>query len=125
VRRFSAFACAAIIVTVTTTLVGSTSAAAYLAAIGPKECCRTNCHRAATPTDADASRCCTVHLGVLPSALGPTSDDLQHVVATLVTMTPPPFAIVVPAAVDVPAPVVMLRGSPPGTLVAAATQLRL
>ena len=124
-RRFSAFALAAIIVTVTTSLVGSTTAAAYLAAIGPKDCCRTHCHRGETTSDADANRCCTVHLGVLPSALGPTSNDLHHVVATLVTMTPPPFAVVLPAVVTVPAPLVMLRGSPPGTLVAAATQLLL
>jgi hypothetical protein len=123
VRRFSAFGLAAIIATLTIALVSSTSAAAYLAAVGPKECCRTNCHRGQTTSDADANRCCTTHLGVLPSALGPTSNDVHQVVATIVAMTPPPFAVVLPDAVAVPASAVRLRGSPPGTLVAASTQL--
>jgi hypothetical protein len=124
VRRFSASTLAALVVTLTIAVAGSTSAAAYLTALGPKACCRTHCHRGQTTTDGDASRCCTTHLGVLPSALGPTSSDLQHMVAALVTMTAAPF-VVGPVEVAGPVPLVLLRGSPPGSLVAASTQLLL
>lgn len=122
-RRCSAPALAAVILTLTLTLVWSSTAAAYLATLGPKSCCSSTCHRGKPTSDADANRCCRTHLGVLPSALGPTAPDVQHVVATLVTVVPVPFTVVVPRLVDLLAPTVMLRGSPPGTLVAAATQL--
>ncbi len=116
-------ALAAVVATLVLTLVGATSAAAYLTALGPKDCCRSTCHRGQSTSDTDAERCCTSHLGVLPSALGPTAPDVVHVVAQLVTTTPITFEIVPTAEVGRPAPPVMLRGSPPGTLVSAHTAL--
>ena len=122
-RRFSASVLATLIVAVTFSLVASTSSAAYLRTLGPKDCCRSTCHRGQATTDTDANRCCSTHLGVLPSALGPTSNDFQHVVTTLGAVVPTPFAVVAPAVVALAPPTVMLRGSPPGSLVAAAVQL--
>lgn len=123
VQRFHSSALTAIVATIVFTLVGATSAAAYLTTLGPVECCRSTCHRGQATSPADADRCCTSHLGVLPSALGPTAPDLAHVVATLVTLVPVAIAVVPSTEVARPAPVVMLRGSPPGSLVAAHTAL--
>jgi hypothetical protein len=104
-------------------LIGSTSQALYFTSIGPKECCRSHCHRGQATSDADADRCCAVHLGVLPAALAATTPDLHHVFAAVGTVAP---AVVHAAPIDLsvgPAPNVLRRGSPPGTLVAAHTAL--
>lgn len=122
-QRLHSSALTAIVATIVFTLVGATSAAAYLTTLGPAECCRSTCHRGQPTSNTDADRCCMSHLGVLPSALGPTAPDQAHVVATLVTTVPVPIAVVPPTEVLRPAPLVMLRGSPPGTLVAAHTAL--
>ena len=78
----------AVILAIGLSLCGSTTYARYLSTIGPAECCRSHCHRGAPATDAD--RCCTVHLSVLPAALGPTAPDVQHALGAFVAWIPAP-----------------------------------
>jgi hypothetical protein len=114
---------AALVLTVGISLVGSTSYARYLSAIGPAECCKSHCHRGAVSSDADADRCCSVHLGVVPAGLGPTTPAGHLVVALHATAVPTTLTAPIVVGPTVPAIPVMLRGSPPTTLVAVATSL--
>jgi hypothetical protein len=113
---------AALVFALALSLVGSTSSALYLSSMGPKQCCKSHCPRKAR-ADADAARCCAAHLGVLPSALAKAAPDLDHAFAAVGSAAP---AVVIWAPVVVafvPAPSVLGRGSPPGSLVAAHTAL--
>ena len=112
---------AAVILAIGLSLCGSTTYARYLSTIGPAECCRSHCHRGAPATDAD--RCCTVHLSVLPAALGPTAPDVQHALGAFVAWIPAPAPSLRAAPATAPARVVTLRGSPPSTLVAVHAAL--
>ena len=120
-RRLRFSTLTALILAIGLSLVGSTTYARYLSTIGPAECCRSHCHRGAPETDAD--RCCTVHLSVLPAALGPTTSDVQHVLVASVAVLPPTVDTIVTDRVATPARVVTLRGSPPTTLVAVHAAL--
>ncbi len=123
-RRPRARILAALIFTIGVALVSSTSYARYLETIGPKECCRSHCHRGQDGTTADAERCCTVHLSVLPAALGAGTPDLHHLFTALGTTVA--TALLAPMAIDAE-PVALLRatlrGSPPTTLVALHSTL--
>ena len=121
VRRLRLSTLAALILAIGLSLVGSTTYARYLSTIGPAECCRSHCHRGAPETDAD--RCCTVHLSVLPAALGPTAPDVQHALGAFVAWIPAPVPSLLSAPATAPARVVTLRGSPPSTLVAVHAAL--
>ncbi len=112
---------AAIVLALAVSLIGSTSSALYLSSMGPKECCKSHCPR--SKADADAARCCTTHLGVLPSALAKAAPDLDHAFAAVGTAAPA-FVMTAPARVAFgPAPSVLGRASPLGSLVAAHTAL--
>ncbi len=123
VRRPRPSTLAAMILAIALSLVGSTSQALYLGSLGPKACCKSHCHRGAATTGADAERCCTTHLGVLPSALAAKAPDLQHAFAAVGIDAPAPSPLVVTVAPLAPASAVLERGSPPGSLVAAHTAL--
>ena len=111
------------ILAIALSFVGSTSHALYLGSMGPKECCKSHCHRGKATTGADAERCCATHLGVLPSGLAGKVPDLPHAFVAVGTAAPALLATA-PAPVRLaPAPTVLGRGSPPGSLVAAHTAL--
>lgn len=114
---------AALVLTIGISLVGSTSYARYLGTIGPKECCKSHCHHGANPTAADADRCCSVHLGVVPSGLGPTTPAGHLLVTMHATAVPTTLLVPIAATTSVPALPVRLRGSPPTTLLAVSTAL--
>jgi hypothetical protein len=115
---------AALVFALALALVGSTSSALYLSSMGPKQCCKSHCPLSKARADADADRCCATHLGVLPSALAKAAPDLDHAFAAVGTAAPALVVRAVPAGVAfVPAPSVLGRGSPPGSLVAAHTAL--
>ena len=123
-RRPRARILAALMLVIGVSLVGSTSYARYLETIGPRECCRSHCHRGKSTAADDAARCCTVHLSVLPAALGAGAPDLHHVFTALGAAAP--LALLAPTPVDAE-PVALLRatlrGSPPTTLVALHSTL--
>jgi hypothetical protein len=121
VRRFRLSTLMALILAIGLSLVGSTTYARYLSTIGPAECCRSHCHRGVPDTDAD--RCCTVHLSVLPAALGPTAPDVQHALGAFVAWMPAPAPSLLADPATTPARIVTLRGSPPSTLVAVHAAL--
>lgn len=103
--------------------VGSTSHALYLGSMGPKACCKSHCHHGKATTGSDAERCCATHLGVLPSGLGAKAPDIDHVFAAVGTAMLAPVPTTLASAPLAPAPAVLGRGSPPGSLVAAHTSL--
>ena len=123
VRRPRPSTLTALIFTLALSLVGSTSSALYLDSMGPKQCCKSHCPRSKARADADADRCCATHLGVLPSALAKSAPDLDHAFAA-VGISAPAAAVMAPTLVSrAPAPSVVGRGSPPGSLVAVHTAL--
>jgi hypothetical protein len=114
---------AGLVLLIATSLVGSTSYALYLTSIGPAECCRSHCHRGKATGAGDAARCCTTHLSVVPSGLGPKAPDVQHVLVTTMDAAPPLVLDLDAGASMAPSPGITGRASPPGSLVAAHTSL--
>lgn len=114
---------AGLVLLMAVSLVGATSHALYLASIGPAECCRSHCHRGTTTSDADAARCCTTHLSVVPSGLGPTSPGVQHALVATIDPTPSGMLGLDVGRVSAPAPAITGRASPPGSLLASHTSL--
>lgn len=103
-------------------LVASTSYARYLRSIGPAACCQSHCPRGHGGTGADADRCCSTHLGVVPDGLAAGAPDAHHAVSAVYVAVP---VVVVPwtTATLIPSVEVVGRGSPPGSLLASHTAL--
>lgn len=120
-KRRGTSSLSALVLLIGISLLGSSSYARYLTTLGPAECCRSHCHHGQATSDADADRCCSTHLSVLPSALGPAGTDLHHALVALVTLVPLASTMPGDRAHGVPSPSVRLRGSPPGSLLAAHT----
>lgn len=60
----------ALLATLVSTLVGSTSYALYRTAMGPEQCCKSHCRHRPVSGPA-AKRCCDTHPRVLPAAASP------------------------------------------------------
>jgi hypothetical protein len=114
---------AGLVLLISVSLVGSTSYALYLTSIGPAECCKSHCHRGKATADADAARCCTTHLSVVPSGLGPTAPAMAHALVATIDTTPSALAGLAAGTWLAPAPSITGRASPPGSLVASHTSL--
>ena len=67
-------------------LVATTSYAAYRNAMGPRQCCKSNCRHGQQPSGGDAERCCNTHLTMLSVAFSKASPEIAtapaHVVAS-------------------------------------------
>jgi hypothetical protein len=114
---------AGLVLLIAVSLVGSTSYALYLTSIGPAECCRSHCHRGKATADADAARCCTTHLSVVPSGLGPTAPDVHHVLVAAIDTTPSTLAGLDTGTSFTLPRAITGRASPPGSLLASHTSL--
>jgi hypothetical protein len=102
----------ALVGTLTVSLVATTSYAAYRNAMGPRQCCKSNCQHARQPSGDEAERCCSTHLTMLSVAFSKaSSEDVTapaHVVSSVV-----PGAVVSPVACVHVSPAVEGR-APPG-----------
>jgi hypothetical protein len=101
-------------------LAATTSHARYRAALGPQQCCKTQCKHHHGPRAAEAKRCCSTHLAVLTQA---TSGGSSPDAVALPGLIPAPNPPRVPAHHSACAPEVLGSRSPPLTLVAQHTSL--